>query len=89
MADLVAHGGEGSRWRTWPPDKTYPTDLTDARWELIRHLLRRRSGPGRPTSVDLRRVINGLLCLTRTGCQWRLLPRDYPYWRTVRYYFDK
>ena len=43
---------------------------------------------GRPTIVDLREVVNALLYLTRTGCQWRLLPTDLPNWNTVRYYFD-
>lgn len=43
---------------------------------------------GRPTVIDLREVVNALLYLTRTGCQWRLLPTDFPNWNTVRYYFD-
>lgn len=46
-------------------------------------------GAGRPRRVDLRRVIDGLLYLERTGCQWRLLPTDFGYWGTVRYYFDE
>jgi putative transposase len=37
----------------------------------------------------LRQVLNALLYLERTGCQWRLLPCEFPYWGTVRYYFDK
>ena len=43
---------------------------------------------GRPTILDLREIVNALLYLTRTGCQWRLLPTDFPNWNTVRYYFD-
>ena len=72
--------------------RLYPTDLTDAQWALLEPLLppaKRPQGPGRPRSVSLRRVINGLLYLERTGCQWRLLPREFPYWGTVRYYFDR
>ena len=45
-------------------------------------------GP-RPTVIDLGEVVNALLYLNRTGCQWRLLPTDFPNWNTVRYYFDQ
>jgi putative transposase len=72
--------------------RIYATDLTDAQWALLEPLLpppKRLQGAGRPRSVSLRLVINALLYLERTGCQWRLLPREFPYWGTVRYYFDK
>lgn len=70
--------------------RTYATDLTQAQWERIRPLLERpRRGPGRPRRVDLRQVVNALLYLVRTGCQWRLLPRDFPAWQTVYYYYTK
>jgi putative transposase len=39
--------------------------------------------------ADLRRVLDALLYMNRTGCQWRLVPHDFPAWWTVRYYFDK
>jgi putative transposase len=48
-----------------------------------------QEGPGRPQEVDLRRVIDAILYLDRTGCQWRLIPLDFPPSGTVRYYFDK
>ncbi len=51
--------------------------------------LPKRRGLGRPWRVDLRLVLNALFYLTRTGCQGRLLPRDFPYWATVCYYFDR
>ncbi len=70
------------------PGQRYPTDLTDTEWALLEPLLPKRQGRGRPRRVDLRQVLNALFYLTRTGCQWRLLPRDFPYWGTVRYYFD-
>ncbi len=44
--------------------------------------------PGRPTVIDLRQIVNALLYLNRTCCQWRLLPTDFPNWNTVRYYSD-
>jgi putative transposase len=68
----------------------YPTDLTKKQWKLIKFIfLRKKGGPGRPTSVNLRKVLNAILYLVRTGCQWRMLPTDYPKWTTVRYYYDK
>ena len=71
------------------PEQRYPTDLTDAQWALVQPHLTTHTGPGAPTTVDLRQMVNGILYLTRTGCQWRMLPRDYGYWGTVRYYYDK
>jgi putative transposase len=66
----------------------YPTDLTDAQWAILEPLFPGREGPGRPRELDLREVVNALLYLTRTGCQWRLLPKDFPNYNSVRYYFD-
>ena len=64
----------------------YPSDLTDEQWSLIEpHLPQAKSGTakgGRPRSVEMRRVINGLLYLSRTGCQWRMLPREFGPWPT-------
>ncbi len=70
-------------------ERKYPTDLTDEQWAVLAPLLRRLPGRGRPTRVDLRAVVNALLYQARTGCQWRLLPQDFPDWQAVRYYFDK
>lgn len=67
----------------------YPTDLTDLQWGILQGLIPRQTGRGRPRTVDLRRIVNGLLYLDRTGCQWRMLPKEYGGWTTVRYYFDK
>ena len=69
--------------------RTYSTDLTDDEWAQIEPLLRRRSGPGHPTELDLREVVNALMYLNRTGCPWRLLPHDFPTPNSVRYYFDR
>src|SRR5262245_34192128 len=70
--------------------RCYPTDLTDAQWARLAPLLPQQpAGPGRPRTVDLRRVLDALFYLTRSGCQWRLIPFEYPPWQTVRYYFDK
>ena len=69
--------------------KPYPTDLTDAEWEVLQPLLRPPSKRGRPREVDLREVINALLYMVRNGCAWRSLPHDFPPWSTVHYYFRK
>src|SRR5215216_3124988 len=71
------------------PVDGYPTDLTDEQWAVLAPLVARRAGPGRPPTVSLRAVLNGLLYLARAGCPWRLLPREFPHWTAVRYYFDK
>ena len=68
---------------------TYPTDLTDEQWQLVEHFFPLLEGPGRPRSVDIRRVLDALMYQVRTGCQWRMLPSDFPPSGTVRYYFDK
>jgi putative transposase len=44
---------------------------------------------GRPRSIDVRAVVNAIFYLLRTGCQWRLLPREFPPWPTVYYYFRR
>jgi putative transposase len=65
----------------------YASDLTDEQWALIEpHIPPARWG-GRPREVDLRAVLNGMLYLNRTGCQWRALPHDFPPWGTVSYYY--
>ncbi len=68
---------------------SYPSDLTDEQWAVLEPLVERPLGPGRPAAVDLREVLNALLYLARTGCQWRYLPHDLPHWSAVRYYFDQ
>src|SRR5262245_64964069 len=67
----------------------YSTDLTEAQWALLLTLLPARKwrpgGPGRPP-CDRRRVINGILYLLKTGCQWRMLPREFGKWSTIYAY---
>ena len=60
----------------------YPTDMTDAEWQIIRPLLPARAKTGRPP-VDRRRIIDGIRYLLRAGCAWRLLPHEYGPWSTV------
>lgn len=69
--------------------KNYPTDTTAKQWEIIQGLIPPQQGQGRPRKVDLRRVIDAIFYLSRSGCQWRMLPHDFPAWQTVFYYFNK
>ena len=68
----------------------YPTDLSDEQWALIEPIV---APPpyefGPPVQVSRRAIVNALRYWARTGCPWRLLPRDFPNWHTVRHYFDR
>lgn len=70
----------------------YPTDLTDEQWARLLALLPARKwqpgGPGRPP-YDLRAVLNGILYLNKSGCQWRMLPKDFGHWSTLYGYFRR
>ncbi|WP_239697834.1 transposase, partial [Streptomyces sp. F-1] len=80
-----------------PTRRPYPSDLTDARWELIEPVLsawrfERRGRAldfGRPPEHDLRDIMDAILYVDRTGVQWRYLPHDFPHWNTVYGYFAK
>ena len=65
----------------------YPSDLTDREWEDINPLIPSAKPGGRNRKSDMRLVINAIFYLTRTGCSWRYLPREYPPWPTVYGYF--
>jgi putative transposase len=62
--------------------RKYPSDLSDKQWRLIRKYLPARKRRGRPP-VDRRRVIDAILYVVRSGCQWRMLPACFPNWNTV------
>jgi len=67
--------------------KPYPSDLTDAQWQLLEPLLPPARPGGRPRKTSLREVVNAIFYLNREGCTWRALPHDFPPWRTVYEYF--
>lgn len=69
--------------------KRYPTDLTDEEWARIKPFLSGRSKRGRPREVDLREIMNAIRYLVRTGCGWRMLPKDFPPWETVYWWFRR
>jgi len=68
---------------------TYATDLTDRHWHCISPLIPPAKAGGRPRSLDMRAVVNAILYVVVTGCQWRLLPRDYPKWPSVYPYYAR
>jgi len=74
------------------PRLGYPSDVSDAEWEIIKPLLpaaKSETGRGRRRTVDLRGVYNAIRYLTRTGCAWELLPNDFPPPKTVYGYWRK
>lgn len=70
-------------------NQTYPTDLTDRQWECIRKYIPPAKPGGRPRTLDMREVLNAILYISVGGCQWRMLPRSYPKWKSVYDYFGK
>ena len=66
----------------------YPSDLTDAEWALVEPLIPPAKRGGRKREVDVREVLNGLLYVLSTGCQWRVVPKDLPPKSTPFSYFD-
>lgn len=69
-------------------NKLYPTDLSDLQWELIKELIP-VSNTGRPRHLDMRDVLNAILYVVVGGIKWRMLPREYPHWQSVYYYFRR
>lgn len=68
---------------------SYQTDLTDDEWQFIDELLPAESGRGRPRKYQRREILNGIFYVARTGCQWRMLPHDFPPWTSVYHLFRK
>ena len=69
--------------------RPYPSDLSDAEWALLEPLLASPERRGRPPKGSIRRVADAVFYLLRSGCAWRMLPREYPPWQTVYYHFRK
>lgn len=66
-------------------NKLYPTDLTDIQWQFIEKIL----DDHRKRQHNLRTIWNAILYLVKTGCQWRMMPNDFPHWSAVYYHFKK
>jgi putative transposase len=69
--------------------RPYPTDLSDAEWNYIEPHLPAPKEHGRPRIHSTREILDAIFYILRSGCQWRLLPHDFPRWPTVYHYFRK
>jgi putative transposase len=69
--------------------QSYPTDLTDRQWQYISPLVPAAKPGGRPRTLEMREVINAIFYILVTGCQWRMLPHDYPTWQSSYAYFKQ
>ncbi len=67
--------------------KLYPSDLTDKQWVILAPLIPAAKTGGRPRQVNLREVLNGIFYILCGGCTWRMMPHEFPAWKTVYHYF--
>ena len=65
----------------------YPSDLTGPQWVQVSRFIPAPKKGGRPAKYERREIVNALLYVARTGCQWRAMPHDLPPWRIVYWYF--
>ena len=68
---------------------TYPSDLTDAEWDCVRRYLPAMPRRGRPRTHPLRRILDAIFYVLRTGCPWRYLPANFAPWQTVFYHYRR
>lgn len=74
-------------WEDYEP--AYPSDLSSEQLELILPLLPPSPPTGSDRQVDLRKIVNGILYVVRSGCQWRMLPKEYEHWNTTFGYYSR
>src|SRR5918911_1184069 len=67
--------------------RAYQTDLSDAEWSYVEPHLPTPKAPGHPRLHTLREILNAVFYILRSGCTWRLLPHDFPPWKTIHHYF--
>lgn len=68
-------------------NKRYASDLTDQEFAILAPLVAQKAGSGKQRTVDIREILNAIFYRLRTGCQWRMLPSDFPPWNHVWYYY--
>lgn len=68
--------------------KTYPSDITREQFEKIQPILESFRKKTKPRKIDLYDAFCGVLYILKSGCQWRMLPSDFPKWRSVHPYFE-
>jgi len=69
--------------------RAYPTDLSDSQWALLEPFMPKSKPLGRNIEVDLREVVNAIFYINRAGCQWDMLPHDFPNFKTVNWYYNE
>lgn len=69
--------------------KRYPSDVTDEEWAVLEPLVAPPAHTGRRRSVDIREVVNAIRYIVRSGCEWRMLPHEFPPWQTVYWWFRR
>ncbi len=67
----------------------YASDVSDQQWQVLRVYFENRSGVGRPQRYPLREIVNAIFYVLKTGCQWRMLPKDFPRWDAVYFHFNR
>ncbi|BFU44603.1 IS5 family transposase [Krasilnikovia sp. MM14-A1004] len=70
-------------------ERRYPSDLTDAQWEIVEPMLPLIKSPGRIPKHPRRAIVDAILYVVRSGCSWRQLPVDFPPWQTVYWQFQQ
>jgi len=68
--------------------KRYPSDLSDEEWQRLEPLVPAVKSGGRPASYTRREIVNGIQYVLRSGCSWRMMPKDLPRWDSVYGYFN-
>jgi putative transposase len=68
-------------------NQLYPTDLTDSQWNISKELIPPAKLGGRRRTLDMRQVLNAIVYVVVGGIKWRMLPREYPKWKSVYHYF--
>jgi putative transposase len=69
--------------------RSYSTDLSDDEWECLQLHVPAPNKRGRPRTHDTREILNAIFYILRSGCPWRLLPKDFPPWETVYWWFGR
>src|SRR5919107_4237567 len=70
-------------------EKCYPTELSDDEWECLRLHVPTPNKRGRSRTHDTREILNAVFYVLKSGCAWRLLPKDFPHWETVYWWFGR
>src|SRR5215204_7437874 len=70
-------------------EKCYSTDLSDDEWECLELLVPAPNKRGRPRTHGTREILNAIFYVLKSGCPWRLLPKDFPPWETVYWWFGR